>query len=86
MHIENFSRVAELIHRRDNLTKVLNEPVTTDRILNLIGLPILVLESSLADKLKRRLVDAILHVVSNEVRELIGVIDAELVELGMSID
>lgn len=86
MRIENFSRVAQLVDQRCQLKKVLNEPISPDRVLHLIGFPHLVYENRVVEDLKKRIVDVLALAIAREARQLMEVIDAELIELGMSID
>lgn len=86
MRIENFSRVAHLVDQRERLKQALNEPMSPDRVLQLIGFPHLTYENRVVEELKKRIVDVFAFTIAREVRELMEVIDAELIELGISID
>lgn len=86
MRIENFSRVSHLVDQRERLKQALNEPMSPDRVLQIIGFSHLTYENRVVEELKKRIVDVFALTIAREIRQLMEVIDAELVELGMSID
>lgn len=86
MRIENFNRVAQLVHEREQLLRLSSQPTKPEPILHAIGFNPVFLHDQVVEGLKQRAVDTFALFVARETRRLMEVIDAELIELGMSID
>lgn len=86
MRINNFNRVAQLVHERELLLRLACQCTDPDRILQAIGFSPVFIDERLVEGLKARARDVVSLFVARETRRLLEVIDAELIELGMSID
>lgn len=78
MRIENFSRVAQLVQERLEIQVALDAPEP--------GRGIIQVDARWPFAVARRIVEQVLPFVIEALRARLKEIDAELVELGMSID